>query len=44
MEMRRGAAKKFINMGQRVEDVIPVTAFVDSVGILALGLTRNPPS
>ncbi|KAG9028838.1 ATP-dependent DNA helicase II subunit 1 [Tulasnella sp. UAMH 9824] len=30
MEMRRGAAKKFINMGQRVEDVIPVTAFVDS--------------
>ncbi|KIO25056.1 hypothetical protein M407DRAFT_76204 [Tulasnella calospora MUT 4182] len=51
MEMRRGAHKKFVNMGQQIEDVVPVTAFVDSEqqievekGQLMFGMKSSAPS
>ncbi|KAG8920207.1 ATP-dependent DNA helicase II subunit 1 [Tulasnella sp. 417] len=51
MEMRRGVHKKFVNMGQRMEDVIPVTAFVDSEqqievekGQLMFGMKSSAPA
>jgi hypothetical protein len=31
-EMKKGAYKKFANMGQKMEDVVGVTTYIDPVG------------
>lgn len=33
-EMKKGAYKKFVNMGQKMEDIVPVVTYVDGVSAI----------